>query len=46
MNNDQIEAVGGRFAKGLKWLGIALIVLGFLAIVFPVRRFLGRAKGS
>ena len=36
MNNDQMEAVGGRYAKWLKWLGIALIVLGFLAIVFPL----------
>jgi uncharacterized membrane protein HdeD (DUF308 family) len=28
-------AADGRFAKGLTWLGIALIILGVIAIVFP-----------
>ena len=36
MDNNQIDAVGGQFANGLKWLGIALIVLGGLAIIFPL----------
>jgi uncharacterized membrane protein HdeD (DUF308 family) len=29
-------ATDGRFAKGLTWLGIALIVLGVIAIIFPL----------
>jgi len=29
-------AADGRFAKGLTWLGVALIVLGVLAIIFPL----------
>ncbi|MEP2028163.1 MAG: HdeD family acid-resistance protein [Paracoccaceae bacterium] len=36
MDNNEIDAADGRFAKGLKWLGIALIIMGFLAIVFPL----------
>lgn len=37
MNDIETEsAMDGRFAKQLKWLGIALIVLGALAIVFPL----------
>ncbi|PYG31899.1 HdeD family acid-resistance protein [Pelagimonas varians] len=37
MNDSNNEpALDGRFAKKLTWLGIALIVLGALAIVFPL----------
>lgn len=37
MNDSPLEdALDGRFAKKLTWLGIALIVLGLLAILFPL----------
>lgn len=37
MDNLQHDgATDGRFAKSLSWLGIALIVFGLLAIIFPL----------
>ena len=35
-NTQQDGAADGRFAKSLTWLGIALIVFGMLAIIFPL----------